>query len=213
MTVPVPEALGPTEVAGLFGPGASSASQQAAQDKEMFLNLMVAQLRYQDPMNPADMGQFMAQNAQMQALEKMQEVADATTALMTQQMAFGAAGLVGREVTWPGADGQLLRGTVGAVSFSADGPVLDVEGHSISINQVQAVGTPDPIRGSSGPVASGPDPTAAPAAGQPADPTANPTANQGGTSARDTTVRTDPGAAVVTDAPDTPADAVTGVIL
>lgn len=141
MTVPASEPLGPAEVSGLFAPGASSASAQAAQDKEMFLNLMVAQLRYQDPMNPADMGEFMAQNAQFQALEKMQEVADATAALMNQQMAFGAAGLVGREVAWPDAEGRLVRGTVGGVSFSADGPVLDVAGHSVALNQVQAVGS------------------------------------------------------------------------
>ena len=44
----------------------------------MFLNLMVAQLRYQDPMNPADSGEFLAQNAQFTALEKMQDVADQT---------------------------------------------------------------------------------------------------------------------------------------
>ena len=38
----------------------------------MFLNLLVAQLRYQDPMNPADSGEFLAQSAQFTSLEKMQ---------------------------------------------------------------------------------------------------------------------------------------------
>ena len=50
----------------------------SSSDKEMFLNLMVAQLRYQDPMNPADSGEFLAQTAQFTALEKMQDVADQT---------------------------------------------------------------------------------------------------------------------------------------
>ena len=50
----------------------------------MFLNLMVAQLRYQDPMNPTDSGQFLAQTAQFTALEKMQDVADQTAALLSR---------------------------------------------------------------------------------------------------------------------------------
>ena len=41
---------------------------------------MVAQLRYQDPLNPADSGEFLAQIAQFTALEKMQDVADQTAA-------------------------------------------------------------------------------------------------------------------------------------
>ena len=61
---------------------------------------MVAQLRYQDPMNPTDSGEFLAQSAQFTALEKMQDVADQTAAARSPaQMAFGASGLVGQHVT------------------------------------------------------------------------------------------------------------------
>ena len=43
-----------------------------AADKDMFLQLLVAQMRYQDPMNPTDSSEFLAQTAQFTALEKMQ---------------------------------------------------------------------------------------------------------------------------------------------
>ena len=33
-------------------------------DKDMFLKLMVTQLKYQDPLNPADPDEFLAQTAQ-----------------------------------------------------------------------------------------------------------------------------------------------------
>jgi flagellar basal-body rod modification protein FlgD len=39
-------------------------------DKNMFLQLLVAQLRNQDPMNPTDGTQFVAQLAQFQQLEQ-----------------------------------------------------------------------------------------------------------------------------------------------
>ena len=76
MSVSATEAVTPS---GMYqSPTATGSSS----DKDMFLNLMVAQLRYQDPMNPTDSGQFLSQNAQFTALEKMQDVADQTAALL-----------------------------------------------------------------------------------------------------------------------------------
>ena len=49
-------------------------------DKDMFLQLLVAQMRYQDPTNPTDSSQFLAQSAQFTALEKMEAVANQTAA-------------------------------------------------------------------------------------------------------------------------------------
>jgi flagellar basal-body rod modification protein FlgD len=116
-----------------------TAATGSAEDKEMFLNLMVAQLRYQDPMNPADSGEFLAQNAQFTALEKMQQVADQTSALLAAQISFGASGLVGRYVSYLNADGTSTAGLVGSVTYDANGPMLVVDGESVSLGQVQSV--------------------------------------------------------------------------
>jgi flagellar basal-body rod modification protein FlgD len=48
----------------------STPSAATAVDKNMFLQLLVAQLRHQDPMNPSDGTQFVAQLAQFQQLEQ-----------------------------------------------------------------------------------------------------------------------------------------------
>jgi len=108
-------------------------------DKEMFLNLMVAQLRYQDPMNPTDSGQFLAQNAQFTALEKMQDVADQTAALLSAQISFGAAGMVGKNVTYQDEDGGTVSGLVGSVTYDAGGPMLVVDGVNVALGQVQSI--------------------------------------------------------------------------
>jgi flagellar basal-body rod modification protein FlgD len=111
---------------GLFGTTGTSSSTgtSAAGDKEMFLQLLVAQMRYQDPMNPTDSSQFLSQSAQFTALEKMQDVADKTAQLLSAQMAFGAAGLVGKQVTWTDSDGATQSGAVSGVTFGVDGPML-----------------------------------------------------------------------------------------
>lgn len=151
MSVSATEAVTPT---GMYQPTVASAS---ADDKEMFLNLMVAQLRYQDPMNPADSGEFLAQNAQFTALEKMQDVADQTAALLAAQISFGASGLVGRYVTYLNADGTSTAGHVGSVTYDAAGPMLVVDGESVSLGQVQSVTAEAPADDSTGSSAPSPD--------------------------------------------------------
>src|SRR3954466_2819296 len=102
-------ATGTTGTSSTSGLGTSSTDQM---NKDMFLKLMVAQLKNQDPMNPTDSSQFLAQTAQFTSLEKLTDVADQTTQALSAQLAFGASGLVGRSVTYTGADGAEKTGTV-----------------------------------------------------------------------------------------------------
>ena len=142
MSIPATE---PTGYTGIFGTTASTDSAGAttttstSKDKDMFLQLMVAQMKYQDPMNPTDSSQFLAQSAQFTALEKMQAVADQTAQLVTSQMAFGASSLVGRSITWSDTDGTSHSGAVSGVQFGTEGPTLQVGTSSVPLAQVQSV--------------------------------------------------------------------------
>ena len=122
------------------GPTTSTSNSE---DKDMFLQLLVAQMKYQDPSNPADSSEFLAQTAQFTALEKMQEVADQTSQLVALQVAFGASSMVGRTVTYPAADGTTSTGVVDSVQFGATGPVLKVDGNDVFLAQVQSVADRD----------------------------------------------------------------------
>ncbi|MCX6397858.1 MAG: hypothetical protein NTV23_15330 [Propionibacteriales bacterium] len=124
MSIPATEAV-TSGMSGMFGTAGTPGTAGTA-DKEMFLQLLVAQMRYQDPMNPTDSSQFLAQSAQFTALEKMQDVADKTAQLFQAQISFGASGLIGKTVTWNDSDGVKQTGQVKGVTFGADGPVLDV---------------------------------------------------------------------------------------
>ncbi len=138
MSVPATEAV----TSGLLGATSTSSStpNAAETDKNMFMQLLVAQMRYQDPMNPTDSSQFLAQSAQFTALEKMQDVADHTASLLSSQVAFGASGLIGKHVTWTDAtSGAAKDGTVDGVTFGTDGPVLDIGGTQLPIASVLSV--------------------------------------------------------------------------
>jgi len=124
---------------GLFG-GATGATA-TAQDKDTFLQLLVAQLRYQDPMNPTDSSDFLAQSAQFTALEKMEAVAAQTAAMVQAQLAFGASSLVGTTVTYadPADPAATVTGVVDSVTFGAQGPVLDIDGTSVPLAALHSV--------------------------------------------------------------------------
>lgn len=165
MSIPATEAV--TRTGGLYGATGPTGTEPANQaDKEMFLQLLVAQMRYQDPMNPTDSSQFLAQSAQFTALEKMQDVADQTAQLLSAQVAFGASGLVGRDVTYTAADGSTVAGTVAGVTFGAEGPTLDVGGTSVALASVQSVtaGSTTPPSGTSGTAPSSSSSTTSPTA-------------------------------------------------
>jgi len=76
---------------GYLGMSAQEASQQATSSavtnatqeigKNEFLQLLVAQLRNQDPLNPVDNQQFLAQLATFSSLEQLISINQAVTAL------------------------------------------------------------------------------------------------------------------------------------
>lgn len=113
-------------------------------DQQLFLQLMVTQLRYQDPLNPSDSAEFLAQTAQFTSLEKIQAVADQTAMMVSTQLAFGASSLIGKTVTYTGEDGEPHTGVVRGTTFLPTGPVLDVDGEQISLFDVLSVGVTDP---------------------------------------------------------------------
>jgi flagellar basal-body rod modification protein FlgD len=109
---------------------------KSAADKDMFLKLLVAQLKYQDPSNPADSSQFLAQTAQFTQVEKLGQIAD----LMQAQQLIGASALVGRTVTYQDADGAKHTGIVTKTKLNGDSePTLVVGNTDVPLSKVTEV--------------------------------------------------------------------------
>ena len=140
MTVSPTEAVGSPYFGAADATGSTAATSSTDQvNKDVFLKLMVAQLKNQDPMNPTDSSQFLAQTAQFTSLEKLDAVAQQTAQALTAQMAFGASGLVGRSVTYTGADDTEQSGVVDSVRFTPNGPVLGIGGAEVTLGDVVTV--------------------------------------------------------------------------
>ena len=88
--------------------------------KDTFLKLLVAQLRYQDPSNPADSSQMMSQTATFTQVEKLEQLATQNASLLALQRATRAGSLVGRPATSTDEDGASASGVVSSVRLGTD---------------------------------------------------------------------------------------------
>jgi flagellar basal-body rod modification protein FlgD len=111
-------------------------------DKQAFLNLLVAQLRNQDPSSPMDSSQLMAQTTQLTTMERLIELSDTSRESFALQMRMAAASLVGQQVTWTDADGASHSGTVSGVSYAGSVPTVTVGDTTVALDAVAAVTTP-----------------------------------------------------------------------
>lgn len=112
-----------------------------------FLNVLISQLSFQDPLKPVDNQQFMAQMAQFSALQQSQELNTKMDALLTTQASLQSVGLIGRTVDITTSTGATLSGTVVALSLSGSAPsisVRDANGTvtpSITLDQITSIRT------------------------------------------------------------------------
>ncbi|WP_421732356.1 flagellar hook assembly protein FlgD [Cellulomonas sp.] len=111
-------------------------------DKQAFLDLLVAQLRNQDPSSPMDSSQLMAQTTQLTTMEKLVQLSDTSRESFALQMRMAAASLVGQQVTWADADGGGHTGTVSGVSYAGSVPTVTVGDQTVALDAVSSVTKP-----------------------------------------------------------------------
>ncbi len=104
--------------------------------KDTFLKLLVAQLKYQDPLKPSDPQQFLSQSAQFSTVEKLEEITKAITASSRTATLTSAAGLLGRTVSFAKPDGTTATGVVTSAQPTADGVKLNVGSLETTLDQV-----------------------------------------------------------------------------
>ena len=96
--------------------------------KDQFLKLFVAQLQHQDPMNPMNDSEFMAQMASFSTLEQVTNLAAANQQMAASMSSTNAVGLIGRTVSYVDADDQIQTGKVDKVTTAGGKPLLTVNG-------------------------------------------------------------------------------------
>jgi flagellar basal-body rod modification protein FlgD len=130
-----------TGTSATTGTTATTAKDKSTMGKDDFLKLLVGQLKNQDPQNPTGSEDFMGQMAQFSMLEQLTNLATATTQLTSTMSESQTVGLLGRTVSYIGADKTVVTGTVESVDISGKSPTITVGGKAgidpATVNQVR----------------------------------------------------------------------------
>ena len=140
MTTP----LGSSTTGATTGTGTATAPKakaagESAMGPDAFMKLLVAQLKYQNPMAPADGQAYMTQMATFTQVEKLDALVKAQAAAATWQQRVSAEGMVGRSVSGS-KDGVVTAGTVVGVRYSEGTSVLQLsDGRTLDVGSVDHV--------------------------------------------------------------------------
>jgi flagellar basal-body rod modification protein FlgD len=99
----------------------TSSSSTSSLGQDAFLQLLVTQLEYQDPLDPMDDKDFVAELAQFSSLEQLTEIntgIDSLISLGQEQEMIGAVNFMGKTVDATGTALSLSNGSATGVTFT-----------------------------------------------------------------------------------------------
>src|SRR5690242_1483923 len=120
----------------------SSADRPDQMGSDMFLKLLVAEMKYQDPSSPMSTSDMMAQTATLTQTQSLQQIAQQNTQLLALQRSLSAGALVGQDVSYTDTDGTRQTGVVTAVQIdsSTNTSTAVIGGKSVDVGRITQVG-------------------------------------------------------------------------
>ena len=112
----------------------------AGMGKDDFMQLLIAQLKNQDPMKPMEDKEFITQLAQFSSLEAMDKLTDQMEDLTGSQMLVQAATLIGKQVSAKLETGEVVTGTISQVKMISGQPTAVVNGKEINTSLITQIG-------------------------------------------------------------------------
>ena len=106
----------------------SSAKSTSMVDYNGFLQLLIAQMRNQDPTNPTDSTEYMSQLAQLSSVEQAVQTNAKLDSLLSQSAIAQADGLIGRTATFTDETGKTTTGVIKEITIIQGGAVATLEG-------------------------------------------------------------------------------------
>jgi flagellar basal-body rod modification protein FlgD len=117
--------------------GAPIANNQM--NSQMFLQLLVTQLKTQDPSAPMDSNTLITQTSQLASMQALSTLSDTQTSNYTLQQRASASALIGLTASYVDGNGVTQSGEVTGASFSGTSPTVTIGGVAVGLGSLTAV--------------------------------------------------------------------------
>jgi flagellar basal-body rod modification protein FlgD len=129
----------PITTSGIYTGTAPTNPPKQNLDSEVFMKLLVAQLRNQDPSSPMDTNEMMSQQTQLASLEQLTGLTNTSQEQFALTMRMAAMGIVGREVSYLDAEGDVITGSATGASFADAVPTVTVGDSAVSLERILSI--------------------------------------------------------------------------
>jgi flagellar basal-body rod modification protein FlgD len=124
-------------------PGPNIITEQPGLGQDAFLELLVAQLQNQNPLEPINNFDFISQIAQFSTLEQITSLNEALSGFAEFAALGQLASMIGKEATIFDANaGISVTGTITAVTFDGGAPQVIVDGAAYDLGLIVSIGLP-----------------------------------------------------------------------
>ncbi|MCC9175678.1 flagellar hook assembly protein FlgD [Arthrobacter sp. zg-Y179] len=130
---------GVAAASGITAGGTAVREPKQTMDSEVFMHLLVTQLRNQDPSSPMDTNQMISQTTELASMEQLTSMAKMDEENFSLQMRIAAAALIGQTVTYTNDDGVAVTGTAKSVSYAAGVPTVNINGEDVLLDRISGV--------------------------------------------------------------------------
>ena len=107
-----------------------------AMDSGQFMQILLAQLTHQNPLEPMNNAEMMTQFSQLNSLQELREIHVAVDKLSSSNQVLYLASLIGKTVKVNRPDGNILEGVVDEVITEKDNPQLRIGTEEVSVNDI-----------------------------------------------------------------------------
>lgn len=106
--------------------GVSAAPSSTSLGMQDLMKILLTQLQYQDPTQPMDNAQFVAQIAQFATLDETRQMNQSMTQLAATESLTQSVGLLGRTVNYTTASSGAGSGQVTLITLSSGTPTMSI---------------------------------------------------------------------------------------
>ena len=105
-------------------------------DSDQFMQILMAQLTHQDPLEPMNNAEMMSQFSQLNSLQELREIHTSMDKLSASNQVIYLASLIGKTVKVNRTDGKAIEGVVEGVVTEKDNPQLRIGNEEYSLDDV-----------------------------------------------------------------------------